>query len=71
MPMRTANRSSIKNEMTKQHNRYCLLDKLETAFQLARDWSSGNYDANGSYIGPAEHGLYFVVEVFRKRLEAS
>ena len=49
-------------------NRYCLLDQLETAMQLARHWSSGHYDVRGSYIGPAEPGPYFIIEVLRKRL---
>ena len=51
-------------------NGYCLLDQLETAFELARHWSVGKYDANGSYIGPAEPGPYSIVEVWRKRGEA-
>jgi hypothetical protein len=52
-------------------NRYCLLDQLETAIQLARHWSSGTYDANRAYVGPAEPGPYFIIEVLRKKLEAS
>jgi hypothetical protein len=39
-------------------NRYCLLDHLETAVQLARDWS----------VRPPEPGPYFIVDVLRKRL---
>jgi hypothetical protein len=46
----------------------CLLDDLETALQLARHWSSGEYRADGAYSGPAEPGPYFIVEVCRKRL---
>ncbi len=52
-------------------NRYCLLDQFETAAQLARYWSSGKYDAQGAYSGPAEPGPYFIIEVLRRRLEAS
>ena len=52
-------------------NRYCLLDQFETARQLARHWSKGEYRADGIYIGPAEPGPYFIVEVLRKRLKAS
>ena len=48
-------------------NGYCLLDQLETAFELACHWSDGKYDANGSYSGPAEPGPYSIVEVWRKR----
>ena len=49
-------------------NRYCLLDEFETAAQLARHWPNGHYDAQRGYIGPAEPGPYFIVEVCRKRL---
>ena len=52
-------------------NRYCLLDDLETAVQLARHWSCGRYDANRTYSGPAEPGPYFIIEVLRKRLPVS
>ena len=52
-------------------NRFCLLDELETALQLARHWSNGKFDEKGSYVGPAEPGPYFIVEVFRKRFETA
>lgn len=51
-------------------SRCCLLDDGETAFQLARHWSCGHYDANRVYTGPAEPGPYFILEVPRKRLPA-
>ena len=35
-------------------NRYCLLDELETAFQIVRHWSMESFDANRSYVGPME-----------------
>jgi hypothetical protein len=47
-------------------NRYGLLDQLDAAFQLACHWSAGKYNTDGSYVGPAEPGPYFIVEVFRK-----
>lgn len=49
-------------------NRYCLLDDLATALPLARHWSDGKYRADGAYVGPAEPGPYFIIEVLRKRL---
>lgn len=49
-------------------NRHCLLDDLALATQLARHWSNGKFDAQGSYIGPAEPGPFFIIEVLRKRL---
>jgi hypothetical protein len=49
-------------------NRCCLLDDPDIALQLARHWSSGRYDENRAYVGPAEPGPYFVLEVLRKRL---
>jgi hypothetical protein len=52
-------------------NRYCLLDCFETAVQLARHWSTGKYNTDGAYVGPAEPGPYFIIEVLRKRLEAA
>jgi hypothetical protein len=48
-------------------NRCCLLDDVQTAFQMARHWSTGTHNASG-YTGPAEPGPYFIVEVCRKRL---
>lgn len=56
---------------TETVNRYCLLDQLETALQLARHWSGGKYRDDGAYVGPAEPGPYFIVEVLRKTLRAS
>jgi hypothetical protein len=47
-------------------NRCCLLERIEMAFDLARHWSSGKYNADGSFSGPAEPGPYFVIEVLRK-----
>jgi hypothetical protein len=52
-------------------NRYCLLDQFENAVQLARYWSGGKYNAELAFVGPAEPGPYFIIEVLRKRLEAS
>jgi len=49
-------------------NRYCLLDEVEEAFRLARHFSDGHQEKPGSYVGPAEPGPYFVVEVLRRRL---
>ena len=51
-------------------NRYCLLDQFEMARQLACHWSKGEYREDGGYVGPAEPGPYFIVEVLRKRLIA-
>jgi len=48
-------------------NRYCLVNDLDLAFRLAREWSIGEYRPDGSYVGSAEPGPYHVVEVFRKR----
>lgn len=48
-------------------NRYCLLDEWKTARRLALYWSQDNFDEKGSFIGPAEPGPYYIVEVFRKR----
>ncbi len=50
-------------------NPYCLLDDLATAFRLACHWSDWKFDSEGHYVGPAEPGPYFVVEVFRKCLD--
>jgi hypothetical protein len=49
-------------------NRYCLVNELGLAFRLATEWSIGEYQPDGSYVGPAEPGPYYVVEVFRKRI---
>jgi hypothetical protein len=49
-------------------NRCCLLDQIETAFDLARHWFSGNSNADGSFSAPAEPGPYFILEVLRKNL---
>lgn len=47
-------------------NRCCLVDRIDLAFDLARHWSTGTYRADRSYVGPAEPGPYFIVEVLRK-----
>jgi hypothetical protein len=47
-------------------NCHCLLDDPRVAAQWAEAWSNGRYDENGSYIGPAEPGPYFIVEVLRR-----
>lgn len=52
-------------------NRYCLLDHYETAVQLAWHWSIGKYNSDGAFVGPAEPGPYFIVEVFRKRFQTA
>ncbi|MEI6077826.1 MAG: hypothetical protein WCS94_19750 [Verrucomicrobiota bacterium] len=48
-------------------NRYCLVDDMATAWTLALHWSQDKFDEKGSYIGPAEPGPYYIVEVFRKQ----
>lgn len=50
-------------------NRFCLLDHYETAAQLARHWSTGKFNTEGAFVGPADPGPYFIVEVLRKRFE--
>jgi hypothetical protein len=47
-------------------NRHCLVDDWETARSLALHWSQGKFNEKGNYIGPAEPGPYYIVEVFRK-----
>jgi hypothetical protein len=47
-------------------NSHLLLDDLELAFKCARHWCQDKYTPEGSYIGPAEPGPYFIVEVHRK-----
>ena len=46
-------------------NRYCLLEEVEAAFELAASCSAGDWKP-GHYCCPKEPGPYCVVEVWRK-----